>query len=581
MLLPLYARFTARRTPKGSKAPHVETEDAARFLPCFRAWVKGKLAHNQPENDLVGSIMRAIRNSFGCLLTVCSLAYALGGASTGNLPLNDLGAGFYQGFQGGLYPQGLNAPPAGHLQAAMNAAQQIVPRNAAGDPDPNGWIVLLSIGMSNTCHEFAVFERQEDLNADRNARVVIVNGAVGGWSAALIADPGAGYWQIVQDRLTALGLTPQQVQVVWLKEANQSPPDDFPGHATQLRNDLRTVVQNLHDKFPNARLSYLSSRTYGGYSVNWEPQAYETAFSVKWLIEDQINGADPGLNYGGQPGPVEAPLLLWGPYLWADGLTPRSDGLTWLQADFESDNTHPSPTGEQKVADLLSQFFAAAPTAQPWYAAQPGVSLVVVDAEADAYTSMAAPRANFGAALELQHQGGASPIRAYLRFDTSSVDSPILLAKLGLRVITNGGGGGVVSLVNDSSWGENTITLNNAPPVDGGAMASIPLSTRDGTVTANVTDPLLADGDGVVSMAFADATGGLRTYHSREAGQPPRLVLVVETTGPPIPATSAVGAVILTLALLMTGMVVVGRLRPFGCRQFRQPVGSAHEIRAR
>src|SRR3989442_190765 len=118
--------------------------------------------------------------------------------------------------------------------------------------------------------------------------------------------------------------------------------------------------------YPNLRLMYVSSRIYGGYAsvaLAPEPFAYESGFAFKWLVEDQING-DPALSY-----PGKAPWLAWAPYLWADGLTPRSDGLTWACSDFQSDGTHPSPSGEQKVANLLLSFFKTDPTATSWFVA--------------------------------------------------------------------------------------------------------------------------------------------------------------------------------------------------------------------
>src|SRR5215467_4674815 len=80
--------------------------------------------------------------------------------TTGLVPLTDLGKGVYQGFEGGLYPGGGNEPPAAHLKAGLKIAKTIVPLDADGKPSPDGKVVLLSCGMSNTTMEFSVFQKK-------------------------------------------------------------------------------------------------------------------------------------------------------------------------------------------------------------------------------------------------------------------------------------------------------------------------------------------------------------------------------------------------------------------------------------
>lgn len=80
-----------------------------------------------------------------------------------------------------------------------------------------------------------------------------------------------------------------------------------------------------------------------------------------------ING-DASLNYNAAVGSVTAPLLLWGPYLWADGLNPRNDGLIWEPSDFSaSDGTHASDSGALKVANMLLDFFKTSELAWGWF----------------------------------------------------------------------------------------------------------------------------------------------------------------------------------------------------------------------
>jgi hypothetical protein len=160
------------------------------------------------------------------------------------------------------------------------------------------------------------------------------------------------------------------VQAVWIKQADAGPSSGFPQYARTLENELAKIVQVLARRFPNLKLTYLSSRTYGGYAktrLNPEPYAYESGFSVKWLIEKQLKG-DPELNYDPAKGRVTAPWLSWGPYLWARGSTKRADGFSYEESDFAAaDGTHESPSGQRKVAQLLLDFFKHDATTRPWF----------------------------------------------------------------------------------------------------------------------------------------------------------------------------------------------------------------------
>lgn len=310
----------------------------------------------------------------GVVRADCSLT------STGNIPLNDLGPGSYKGFVGGLYPAGSNTRPARYDAAASEiATQQIKPLDAAGQPDTaNGKIAMISIGMSNTTQEFAskgaqAFKPRADADPAKNPQLILADGAQGGKDARAWVDPNATTWTAVDTRLTAAGATPQQVQVAWLKQALARPANygAFPAHAQALQADLRTILRNLKTRFPNIKVAYLSTRTRAYTNVvsglNPEPFAYETGFAVKWTIEDQINGTG-NLNSDPANGAVVAPLALWGPYIWADGLNARSDGFSWQCSDLEPDFTHPSASGGvPKVADQLLAFFKTDPTATPWF----------------------------------------------------------------------------------------------------------------------------------------------------------------------------------------------------------------------
>lgn len=299
--------------------------------------------------------------------------------TTGVTPLPDAGPRFYKTFQGGLYPRGGNVRPALHDAAAQALAASVQPLDANGQPNSvSGRIVLLSVGMSNTTQEFASsgtqnFKARAEADPAKNPRLTIVDGAQGGQDARDWLDPNGTPWVTLDARLANSGVTAQQVQVVWMKHARRQPNSlgAFPAHALVFRDDLATIARTLRSRFPNLKLLYLSSRTRAYTNVatalSPEPFAFESGFSVKWLIEDQIAGRG-NLNWDPAAGDAVAPFMLWGPYLWADGTVPRSDGFTWLCSDLNADYTHPSPAGGvPKVASQLLAFFKTDATATPWF----------------------------------------------------------------------------------------------------------------------------------------------------------------------------------------------------------------------
>lgn len=292
------------------------------------------------------------------------------GTSTGRTPLLDLGSGTYQGFQGGLYPGGSNVRPSAHDSAGLAIAQSIQPLDTLGHVDPaRGRIVFISIGMSNATQEFQTFVPKANADPLKNPRVLVVDCAVGGQAANVIRNPNAAYWDSVAARLRRAGSSPAQVQTLWIKQANAGPTGGFPAATESLRGNLATIARVLKQKLPNVKIAYLTSRIYAGYattSLNPEPYAYESGFAVKWLIESQIAGVD-SLNFDPARGPVVAPWLSWGPYLWADGLVPRSDGLTWPCSYFADDGTHPAAGARNLVADSLLAFLKHDETSRPWF----------------------------------------------------------------------------------------------------------------------------------------------------------------------------------------------------------------------
>ena len=281
--------------------------------------------------------------------------------TTALVPITDLITATYKGTQGGLYPGGTNTPPEAYAAAGRRGSADMAPRNASGQPDPNGSVVLLSVGMSNATQEFSRFVALAKADPHRDPQVVVVDGAQGGQDAHVWADPKAPAWSVADQRLRAAGVTAEQVQAVWLKQAIAQPRGDFATSSGELERSLSAIVANAAARYPNLAQVFLSPRTYAGYAtttLNPEPYAYESAWAVKRLVERSVRE------------PSTRPWLGWGPYLWTDGTKGRADGFTWTCADVAADGTHPSASGQAKIAQLLQTFFNASEFTA-WYRGEP------------------------------------------------------------------------------------------------------------------------------------------------------------------------------------------------------------------
>ena len=371
------------------------------------------------------------------LLLILGLSGCGGGSAPSNqpppptntkIPLIDMTPSqTYMGYQGGLYPSGSQMMPMLHDTSGQNAASQILPRATDGSVDmQNGKIVFLSMGMSHVWYEFGQYFVPITIPANQaalNPKMEVVNGGQLGVTACYWTvtsgvlhncdppdpvNPPCGnvlinpYDQVLNCFLKPLGLSENQVQAVWLKQADRDPGpnnwaslcdvatpgcvnDDQHTDAVRLEQLMAENLRAAKIRYPNLKQVFVSSRSYAGYAtttLNPEPYAYESSFAVKWLVQAQITQEqNPGTidpvagDLSFNPGP--APWIAWGPYLWANGTTPNSQGTFWCngqagppcngEMDFRpDDHTHPTPAGQAKVANLLFNFFNTS-TLTPWF----------------------------------------------------------------------------------------------------------------------------------------------------------------------------------------------------------------------
>ncbi len=301
--------------------------------------------------------------------------------STGLIPLVDLGTGYYLGtWQGGLYNGGSNTPPTSHFNKGLSIVNKLKPLDTAGNVDwVNGKVVVAGFGASTVGGPFnTLIQIMKDYN-DMSGCLKPVNAANGSDGITSMYIGNEEYWEYIRIyKLAEKGLTPEQVQVGWLMHASRidSNASDIDSYVDSLVIRFKVALNAMLYYYPNLKVVFISGFPYGGYAdptkalynIIKEPASYHQNFAMKDLINRQITG-DPELNYKG-PG-KQVPYLIWGPYVWADGINPRaSDSLTWnCEAEFAIDGGgyHLNSAGKEKFANILLDFFRTDPLSTPWF----------------------------------------------------------------------------------------------------------------------------------------------------------------------------------------------------------------------
>jgi hypothetical protein len=271
----------------------------------------------------------------------------------------------------GLYTDGRNQPPDDYLTWGLQLADTITKVDADGSPVATGGKLVVAAlnGMSNANQEMKAFIALFRQKYGLTKRLTFFNGNRGSWDLSrIISDPN-GYWHNsrggIMPRLAKLKISPMQVQVAWMKNSVRGLNLPEQASADLMQEMWDEAIARTLTYFPNIKLILMSSAMYSGYAAKpiprKEPQAFYEGIGVRQLVEQHITTHRQGQN---------TPFVAWGPYMWADGDRPRSDGLRWLRSDFETDGVHPGPGAEKKWAEAMLKYMENNPLTRGWFLPQ-------------------------------------------------------------------------------------------------------------------------------------------------------------------------------------------------------------------
>lgn len=295
--------------------------------------------------------------------------------------LIDLQFGTYLGYQGGLYPDGYNTMPYPHFAAGMNISRQVLPLDTLGNLDLlDGKAGFICLGASTAGNAFNHFKSVAEADPTVNPCLRFVNAALGAKGIEIMNDTIVNDWywdDNVMVDIEDANISRYQVQVIWIMVTSRIDTVlIWPLQPRTVADRFEELMPILLAKFPNLKQVYASGFGYGGYAdptkefydMIVEPSSYWNNWSIKFLVERQIEG-DPDLKYTTPD--RKSPWIGWGPHIWADGIRKNVvDGLYWYCAvDYKPDGGgyHLSNEGKDKAGELIYDFFKNSTVAADWF----------------------------------------------------------------------------------------------------------------------------------------------------------------------------------------------------------------------
>lgn len=185
--------------------------------------------------------------------------------ANGMIPIYDLGVSPYRGYTGGLYPLGSNRIPASHFAAGMHQGSQLQPLNGDGEPAADGLVGCMSLGYSTAAMTTQYVRFIHQIKQEW-PELLIANAAQAGKDLNAMTAADHAYWQQSISMILEQGLTPEQVQIIWLSTSDATVYDlPFPEQPRVQLDKYQTCLKLIREYFPNVRIVFVSDRAYGGY----------------------------------------------------------------------------------------------------------------------------------------------------------------------------------------------------------------------------------------------------------------------------------------------------------------------------